>query len=92
MKNHVRIYLDGMGFDDTDFIPCEVGPDNYSKCLGKATDVHHIEARGMGGTKKKDVIQNLMGLCRKCHEDFGDITEFKPMLKRIHELRIPSGN
>lgn len=88
MKLHVKIYLQEMGYETTDYIPCEIGRDSYVKCLGKATDVHHIDARGMGGRKSKDVIENLMGLCRRCHDDFGDIKDFKPYLKRIHLLRL----
>ena len=37
-------------------IPCEA-------CHKPATDIHHIDGRGEG----KDVIENLMALCRKCH-------------------------
>jgi hypothetical protein len=80
MKNHTKIYMQGMGYDIHDFIPCEV-------CDSKATDIHHIDARGMGGSKEKDVIENLMALCRKCHIEFGDITDLKPYLIEIHELR-----
>ena len=81
MKNHTKVYLEKMNYDTSDFIPCEV-------CGYKAVDIHHIEARGMGGTKKKDTIENLMALCRKCHMDYGDITEAKDYLKRIHQLRM----
>jgi hypothetical protein len=42
----------------------------------------------MGGSKDKDVIENLMALCRKCHIEFGDITDLKPYLKEIHSLRM----
>lgn len=77
MKKHTRIYLDAMGYDDTDFIPCEV-------CGAKAQDVHHIEARGMGGSKTKDYIENLMALCRRCHMNHGDIKSKKEFLKCKH--------
>ena len=66
MKNHTKVYLKGIGvtklenFDDM-YIECETCPYN------KAVDVHHIEPRGMGGSKERDVIENLMGLCRECH-------------------------
>ena len=32
-------------------------------------DVHHISRRGMGGSKKLDVPENLIGLHRSCHAD-----------------------
>jgi DNA-directed RNA polymerase subunit RPC12/RpoP len=30
-------------------------------------DIHHVRSKGMGGSKKLDVIENLIGLCRECH-------------------------
>lgn len=32
-------------------------------------DVHHVKPKGMGGSKKLDYPENLIGLCRKCHTD-----------------------
>ena len=81
MKNHTKVYLKGMGYDTTDFIPCEI-------CQAKAVDIHHIEARGMGGSKQADTIENLMAVCRQCHNTYGDLKEYKEMLKEIHYLRI----
>jgi len=81
MKAHTKIYLKEMGYDESDFIPCEI-------CSHKAVDIHHIEARGMGGTSKKDDIENLMALCRQCHVKYGDITSLKDYLKKIHKLRL----
>jgi hypothetical protein len=83
MQPHTKIYMRFMGYDTSDFIPCEV-------CGDRATDTHHIEARGMGGDPKgkKDVIENLMALCRSCHEKYGDIKEFKPYLTKIHNLHM----
>lgn len=81
MKKHTRLYLDEMNYDETDFIPCEV-------CGVKATDIHHIDARGMGGSKTSDYIENLMALCRNCHERWGDIKHHKDFLRDVHELRM----
>ena len=74
------MYLKFFGFGVDDFIPCEL-------CGQRANDVHHIDARGMGGdpTGKKDVIENLMGLCRKHHDLYGDIVSFMPILTRKHK-------
>lgn len=69
-----------MGYDTTDFVPCEM-------CGAKAVDIHHIEARGMGGTKKLDVIENLMALCRPCHIEYGDKKEHIDLLKGVHTLK-----
>lgn len=83
MKHHVRLYLSFFGYSGHEFIPCEV-------CGGKATDIHHIDARGMGGDPlgKKDVIENLMALCRHCHELYGDKKQYIDSLQRIHDNRI----
>lgn len=81
MKKHTKVYLDGMGYDVTDFICCEV-------CQAQAVDIHHIEARGMGGSKEADTIENLMGLCRACHNAFGDKTQHKEMLKAVHNHHL----
>jgi 5-methylcytosine-specific restriction endonuclease McrA len=84
MQKHTQNYLQGMGYKTTDFIPCEV-------CGSQAVDVHHIEARGMGGSKKADVIDNLMGLCRKCHIEYGDKKQYKEFLKDIHAKNYGKG-
>lgn len=60
-----------------EFIPCEM-------CGATAVDIHHIEARGMGGSKEKDHIDNLMALCRTCHEKYGDKKQYKDQLKERH--------
>jgi len=44
-------------YGEEDFIPCEA-------CGKPGVDVHHINGRGRG----MDTIENLMALCRKCHE------------------------
>jgi 5-methylcytosine-specific restriction endonuclease McrA len=81
VKNHTKVYLKGMGYDTTDFIPCEV-------CQAKAVDIHHIESRGMGGSKTADTIDNLMALCRTCHVAYGDIKEYKEMLQARHNYQL----
>ena len=77
MRKHTKIYLDYFGYDESSFIKCEV-------CGKKAVDIHHISARGMGGSKHKDYIENLMALCRSCHDKYGDKKQFKEYLTNIH--------
>ncbi len=79
MKAHTQIYMKAFGFTIADFIPCEI-------CGNKAVDIHHIEARGMGGdpTGSKDNINNLMAMCRKHHEEYGDVPDLVDKLKEIH--------
>jgi 5-methylcytosine-specific restriction endonuclease McrA len=81
MNKHTKVYCDFFKYDEGDFIPCEI-------CGRKAVDIHHIESRGMGGSNNKDVIENLMAVCRKCHIEFGDETYLKEMLKNIHGIHM----
>ena len=78
MKPHTKTYLTQMGYDDTEFIPCEV--------TGvKAVDIHHIRGRGRGG---KDTLCNLMALTRKTHVDLGDNKHWRESLISQHFLII----
>ena len=83
MKKHTKIYLDFFGYGEQDFIPCE-------NCGQRAVDVHHIDPRGMGGdpTGSKDRIDNLVGLCRNCHNKAEKLNEFNEMIKEKHIRRI----
>ena len=62
MKKHVKIYLDCHGYTTADIIPCN------TLCGSVAVDIHHISPRGMGGNPDKDVPDNLIALCRECHD------------------------
>lgn len=79
MQSHTKIYINYFGFTIADFIGCEV-------CGNKATEIHHIDCRGMGGDPqlKKDVIENLMAMCRECHNYYGDKKEFMDKLIQAH--------
>ena len=73
MQPHTKVYLKHFEYGDQDFIPCEV-------CGARTVDVHHLDGRGPG----KDVIENLMGLCRKDHERAHNEPEYNEQLKQIH--------
>lgn len=81
MKNHTKIYLKEMNYHETDWIPCEM-------CGQTAVDIHHIEARGMGGSKDKDIIENLMALCRSCHNRYEGNKSDKAMLRVVHLVKM----
>lgn len=81
MTPYLKEYCRFFGYDESDFIPCEI-------CGKPAVDIHHIEARGMGGTKKEYSYKEVMALDRACHEKYGDKKQFKDMLISVHEARI----
>lgn len=81
MKNHTKVYLNHFGYIGEEFIPCEV-------CGQRAVDIHHIEARGIGGTKIGDTIENLMALCRYCHTVMGDTKTHMEFLKKKHKQKL----
>jgi len=78
MKGHTKIYMDAYGYDESDSILCEI-----IFCYNNAVDIHHIDARGMGGSKTKDIPENLMALCRVHHDKYGDKKQFKEGLPVI---------
>jgi hypothetical protein len=81
MKKHTKVYMSYFNYDVGDFIPCEV-------CGTTAVDIHHINCRGMGGSQIKDIITNLMALCRKCHLEYGDKKEHIELLRKIHADKV----
>jgi hypothetical protein len=71
MKRYKKIYMQFFGICEEELVPCE-------RCYkAVAVDIHHCSARGMGGDPqgKKDVIENLGGVCRSCH----DVLEANPV-------------
>lgn len=84
MQPHVRNYLQAFGYSGFEFIPCEV-------CGAQSIDVHHVEFRSHFGSKRaaeRDHIDNLIALCRTCHDAAHDETrEWKDKLKEIIRAR-----
>ena len=64
MTPHVKTYLNYFGYSISDRIGCEV-------CNSfNSVDCHHIQPRSKFGSKEKakqDNIENLIALCRDCH-------------------------
>jgi hypothetical protein len=89
MKPHVKNYFKyfDIAFDPIsgwhDLIPCEV-----EGCHRKSVDIHHIHGRGKG----KDVIENLMGLCRTHHEMVNTDDLTKGDLIYLHRIRLNQRN
>lgn len=76
MQKHTKTYFKAYGYDESDFIPCEI-------CGQTAVDTHHIKSRGRGG---KDEPENLMALCRKDHIKYGDKEQYIEFLTEKHNL------
>ena len=66
-------------YGEQDFVMCEFCQQD------RAVDIHHIQGRGMGGSKSQDFIENLMGLCRECHLKAESDSSFN-MFARIKHL------
>lgn len=82
MKNYVRTYLRYFGYpeDPDGFVPCEV-------CGAKSVDIHHLTPRSL----RKDLInniENLMALCRNCHDRAGRDRTFNDELRYIHRKNL----
>lgn len=69
--------MDHFGYDTSDWIGCEV-------CGKTAVDVHHLDFKKMGGSKHKDYIENLIAVCRSCHDKCHDSKEFNLSAKEAH--------
>lgn len=68
-----------------DYFGYQIPEDVISEISGlPAVDIHHIEPRGMGGSKEKDNIFNIIALTREEHERAEDGTYSKDFLKQIH--------
>lgn len=77
MQKHTKIYYKHFDYFGDEFIACEI-------CNSKAIDVHHLESKGMGGSKTKDYIENLIAVCRTCHVKCHSNKEFNQKAKEIH--------
>ena len=84
MQTYTKQYLELFKLDETDFISCEI-------CEKKSTEIHHILSR----SKFKDglnMIENTMSVCRTCHNDYGDKTDYMVYLLKIHRRRLQIAN
>jgi hypothetical protein len=70
--------MDYFEYSIGDFIPSEISGN-------MATDIHHISCKGMGGSKTKDNIENLMALTREEHIEYGDKKQYIDYLLQVHK-------
>lgn len=67
-------------YDISDWIACE-------HCGTTAVDIHHLSGRGLGGSKNKDFIENLIALCRRCHIKAETDKNFNNQLKELNKQK-----
>lgn len=79
MRKHTSVYMDFFNYGEEDFIPCEM-------CGDRAVDIHHLTKQSKFGKKKeKDYIENLIAVCRDCHNKAEHDNMFN-MFARIKHL------
>lgn len=89
MKKHTIIYLKFLGLDGYDSYDQMPKPMCEWCGVRPVDDVNHIEPRGMGGSKTKDYIENLIGMCRLDHLKFEakEISKEELIEKHIEWMR-----
>tara|TARA_R110000787_G_scaffold153264_1_gene267121 strand:+ start:232 stop:528 length:297 start_codon:yes stop_codon:yes gene_type:complete len=71
MKKHTKIYMQALGYDETDFMPCEITG-------SRGVDIHHI-------VNRDNRIENLMLLTRVKHVELGEIKSKMYYLLETHQ-------
>ena len=72
MAKYKKNYFKAHCLDECDTVFCEV-------CGAVAVDIHHIDYKSHGGT---DDSENLIALCRHCHEQAHESKLSKEYLRR----------
>ena len=80
MKPYVKTYYKYFSYDVSDFIPCEV-------CGAKAVEVHHLEPKSIAKAKE-NFIDNLIAVCRECHNQCHARRQFNEDAKLIHRKKL----
>ena len=78
MMPYKQKYLKHFGYGEQEYVFCE-------RCKDEAVDIHHIHPKGMGGSKLMDNIENLMALCRVCHNMAHSEHIKKDELQTLHD-------
>lgn len=83
MQNHCKVYHKHYNIAPGEFINCEA-------CNSMpAVDLHHIIPRSKFGSKNKheqDKIENIIALCRQCHDLAHAEKISKEYLQQMHKL------
>ena len=81
MVKYKQVYIDYFDYCVTDYIGCEI-------CGSRSVDIHHLTPKGMGGSKTKDNIENLIAVCRECHNKCHASISFNEYARSIHLKRL----
>lgn len=77
MVKYKKTYIEHFGYYIGEWIGCEI-------CNNTSVDIHHLDIKGMGGTTKEDEIEDLIAVCRTCHDKCHDHPEFNKKAVEIH--------
>jgi len=80
MKNYVKTYLKYFGYDESDFIPCEV-------CQQKEVDIYPLNTKNIAKSKI-NLIDNLIALCRECHVRCDSDRAYNDQARLIHRKNL----
>jgi predicted metal-binding protein len=80
MQKYTKLYLETYNYDEFSVVPCEI-------CGNKATEIHHI--KGRLGNNLLD-IYNLIAVCRKCHEKYGQRRQYIKWLLYLIKKKLKS--
>lgn len=95
-KKHIINYFKRFSYTEGDWVPCEI-----PKCNKSCNDFHHIQPKGMGGSKSYEFngrtydindAHNIIALCRKHHEDAHAHVYSKDELRLIHNYKLSGRN
>lgn len=68
------------GYTEGDFMPCEI-------CDRQAVEVHHLEPKSIAKSKE-NLIDNLIGVCRDCHDNCHRNNSFNQEAMLIHRKKL----
>jgi 5-methylcytosine-specific restriction endonuclease McrA len=80
MKNYVKTYHDFFGFTPGEFVPCE-------NCGRQSVEIHHLRPKSLD-KKAENKIENLMALCRSCHDNAHKFKNINDDFKMIHRRNV----
>jgi 5-methylcytosine-specific restriction endonuclease McrA len=81
VKNHIDVYRQ-FWWDELTLGQTE----QCAMCGEWGADIHHLKNRQAGGSKCRDTIENLICLCRSCHNRCHSDKEYN-MKARVINLR-----